>query len=66
MIPRWHNILIAVICLLMGTYLITLMGCAPSRKGVCRHKALFANSVVGEYFPVYTVIGKTETGEYHA
>ena len=66
MIPRWHNLIIAIGCFLIAGFLFLLMGCTHSWQGVCRHKALFANFVVGEYYPVYTIIGTTKSGERHA
>ena len=63
MIPRYHNLIIAIGCFLIA---VTAFSCTHSWQGVCRHKALFANSVVGEYYPVYTIIGETESGERHA
>ena len=66
MIPRYHNLIIAIGCFLIAGFLLSLMSCTHSWQGVCRHKALFANSVVGEYYPVYTMIGTTKSGERHA
>ena len=66
MIPRHHNLIIAIGYFLIAGFLFLLMGCTHSWQGVCRQKALFANSVVGEYYPVYTIIGTTKSGERHA
>ena len=66
MIPRYHNLIIAIRCFLIAGFLFLLMGCTHSWQGVCRQKALFANSVVGEYYPVYTMVGTTKSGERHA
>jgi len=37
-----------------------------SRNAICRHKAVTAASVYGEYYPVRIVRGPTGNGEYHA
>jgi len=29
MIPRWHNLIIGIVCLGLGLYLMTFVGCAP-------------------------------------
>ena len=65
MIPRHHNLLIAIGCFLIAVTVL-MMGCTHSWQGVCRHNSLFANSVVGEHYPVYTLIGETEDGRPHA
>ena len=59
MIPRYHNLIIAIGCFLIAGFLLLLVECTHSWQGVCRHKALFANLVVGEYYPVYTITGAT-------
>ena len=66
MIPHHHNLIIAIWCFLIAATAFMLTDCTHSWQGVCRHNALFANSVVGEHYPVYTIIGETESGERHA
>lgn len=69
-VSRWvRAILIAGFVLLAVAILISIFGCASPQpypykvgKPWCRHNAIFAAAVCGEYYPVKIVVGKTANG----